>query len=101
MIRKEVSIALPNETFQESEIFPLLYSIINSKIDTLDNFENFLQLIVDASAKIVSARNSSLVIFNEKIDTFCSGSKKQKKEEFSPFSNVFRSESHITIPLKL
>ena len=102
MIRKEVVTALPNETFQESEIFPLLYSIVNSKIDTIYNLDNFLQLIVDAGAKIVSARNSSLVIFNENIDSFLSDSKNQKKEEeFSPFRNVLRSESHITIPLKL
>lgn len=101
MINKEVENILPNESLPESEIFPILYSIVNAKIDSMDNLENFLQLIVDAGAKIVSARDSSLVIFSENMDFFLSDSKKQKKRESSPFRNVYRSESHITIPLKL
>ncbi|MEW5910756.1 MAG: HD-GYP domain-containing protein [Thermodesulfobacteriota bacterium] len=61
--------------------------------------ENFLQLIADTGAKIVSARNSSLVVFTENID-IPSPESKNRNESFS-IRNFCRSDSHIIIPLLL
>jgi len=100
MINKESANTDQSKAASEAEIFPLLYSIINTKLDTLDNMEHFLQLIVDTGAKIVSARNSSLVVFTENIDDVSSPQPKTRDGSFS-MRNFCRSESHIIIPLML
>lgn len=101
MINKRSENNLSNESFSEAEIFPLLYSIINTKLDTMSKVENFLQLIVNVGAKIVGARNSSLVIFTDNIDLLIPEAKKTSRREGHSFRNVYKSESHITIPLIL
>ncbi|MGA1874712.1 MAG: HD-GYP domain-containing protein, partial [bacterium] len=101
MISKEAVNISPDELIPESEIFPLLYSIVNTKLDSMANLESFLQLLVDVGAKIVSARNSSLVIFAEDINILMSESKKPAKKNPFPFRTIYKSESHITIPLVL
>lgn len=105
MINKESTNTDQSKAASEAEIFPLLYSIVNTKLDTLANMEHFLQMIVDTGAKIVSARNGSLVVFTENIDTGPSAkagtdSKSVPDESFS-IRNFCRSESHIIIPLML
>lgn len=99
MINKESTNTDQSQTATEAQIFPLLYSIINTKLDTMANMEHFLQLIVDTGARIVSARNSSLVIFTEKMDIPSSDSK-NKDDSFS-LQNFCRSDSYIVIPLLL
>ncbi|MEW5802145.1 MAG: HD-GYP domain-containing protein [bacterium] len=99
MINKESANPDQSSAVSETEIFPLLLSIVNTKLDTLANMEHFLQLIVDIGARIVSARNSSLVVFTENIDIPPSESK-TKNESFS-IRNFCRSDSHIIIPLML
>lgn len=99
MINKEY--ANESKIISEAEIFPLLYSIINTKLDTMENMEHFLQLIVDIGARIVSARNSSLVIFTEDMDLPASKSKDKDNDGPSLMRNFCRSDSHIIIPLVL
>ncbi|MEW6379016.1 MAG: HD domain-containing phosphohydrolase [bacterium] len=99
MINKESTNTDQSQAAAEAQIFPLLYSIINTKLDTMANMEHFLQLIVDTGARIVSARNSSLVIFTEKMDIPSSDSK-NKDDSFS-LHNFCRSDSYIVIPLML
>lgn len=101
MINKEAENNTLREFIPEQEILPLLYSIVNTKLDTLANLDYFLQLIVDIGSKIVCARNSSLVIFTECLESFFTDSKKKFESHIHPIQNVCRSESHITIPLIL
>ena len=99
MINKEAFNTSEKDSVSPDEIFPLLYSIINKKLDSMSNMENFLQLIADVGAKIVSARNSSLVIFSDNLDFFIPKAKKNTDIEENPFRNIYNQESHITIPL--
>jgi len=99
MINKESANIDQSKAASEAEIFPLLYSIINTKLDTLTNMEHFLQLIVDTGAKIVSARNGSLVVFTENIDA--GHSELKARNESFPIRNFCRSGTHIVIPLVL
>ncbi|MCL6582794.1 MAG: HD domain-containing protein [bacterium] len=99
MINKEATNINQTQAASEAEILPLLYSIINTKLDSMANMDHFLQLIADTGAKIVSARNSSLVIFTDKMDIPSSEAK--ARDEPAMMHNFCRSDSYIVIPLLL